>query len=160
MFPKKAAITTGVMSYFQNGVVGGTMHYDSRDSAPEIAMSSSLDSQNGNVVSNDTPKRPINLGVNTTKAYVPKTLLEDSEDLEEGSLPCTPELQSENDMDISSCPAGDELLDQVTKQLISRFLAVYTGLSKLRWKENKELSTMMRVVEGVLEKHRYAYNGK
>uniref|UniRef100_A0A671VL99 MCL1 apoptosis regulator, BCL2 family member b n=2 Tax=Sparus aurata TaxID=8175 RepID=A0A671VL99_SPAAU len=160
MFPKKAAITTGVMSYFQNGVVGGTMHYDSRDSAPEIAMSSSLDSQNGNVGSNDTPKRPINLGVNTAKAYnVPKNLREDSEDLEDGSLPCTPELQSENDMDISSCPAGDELLDQDTRQLISRFLAVYTGLSKLRWKENKELSTMMRVVEGVLEKHRYAYNG-
>lgn len=159
MFPKRAAITTGVMSYIQNGVVGGSMHYDSRDATPEIAMGSSLDSQNGNVGSNDTPKRPMVLGVNAVKTYVPKNLLEDSEDLEEGSLPCTPELQSENDVDMSSCPAGDELLDQDTRQLIGRFLAVYTGLSKLRWKENKELSTMTRVVEGVLDKHRYAYNG-
>ena len=151
MFPKRAAVMTGVMSYIQNGVVGGSMHHDSRDSTPE----------NGNVGSNDTPNRPMNLGVNTAKAYtVPKNLLEDPDDIEDGALPCTPELQSESELDISSCPAGDEMLDQVTRQLIGRFLAVYTGLSKLRWKETKELSTMKRVVEGVLEKHRYAYNGR
>lgn len=145
-------VTTGVMSVmFQNGVVGGPMH-----SSPQIAMGSSIDSHNGNVDLNDTPKRPNMLGVNQTKDYVAKTHLVDSDDLDGGSLPCTPELQL--DSEISS--AGDEVLESDTRQLISRFMADYTGLTKARWNESRELSTMKTVVEGLLEKHRYAYNGR
>ncbi|KAM3849170.1 induced myeloid leukemia cell differentiation protein Mcl-1 homolog [Diretmus argenteus] len=35
----------------------------------------------------------------------------------------------------------------------------FTGLSQPRWKQGDALATMKRVVEGVLEKHQYAYNG-
>ncbi|XP_073341411.1 induced myeloid leukemia cell differentiation protein Mcl-1b [Pagrus major] len=158
---KRAAMTTGVMSFFQNGGVEGPMHYGSGDSSPEIAVSSSLDSQNGNVGSNDTPKRPKNLGVNTTMVYSATKIIRESsdDDIEEGSLPCTPELHSDSEADVSSCPAGDEVLDNDTRQLIMSFLKDFTGLAKHRWKESKELSTMKRVVGDLLEKHRYAYNG-
>ncbi|KRX12145.1 hypothetical protein T07_12559, partial [Trichinella nelsoni] len=113
---KRAAfnVTTGVMSCFilpQNGVVEGSMHYGSVDSSPQIAMDSSKDSHNGNVSSNDTPKRPKNLVVSSTNGYATKNLREDSEDIDDRSLPCTPELQSDSEIDVSSCPAGDEVLE-------------------------------------------------
>ncbi|XP_059195687.1 induced myeloid leukemia cell differentiation protein Mcl-1b isoform X1 [Centropristis striata] len=161
MFPstKRAAfgVTTGVMGFIlpQNGVVEGPMHYGSGDSSPQIAMGSSKDSNKGNVGSGDTPKRPRNLG----NGFAAKTLRENSDDLDDGSLPCTPELQSDSEIDVSSCPAGDEVLESDTRQLISRFLRDFTGLSKPKWNESRALSTMKRVVEDVLEKHRYAYNG-
>ncbi|XP_076593181.1 induced myeloid leukemia cell differentiation protein Mcl-1b [Chaetodon auriga] len=154
-------VTTGVMSFMlhQNGVVEGPMHYGSGDSSPQIAVGASLDSHNGNVGSSDTPKRPKLLGVNSTNSYTTKNLRGDSSDMDDGSLPCTPELQSDSEIDVSSCPAGYEVLENDTRQLISRFLRDFTGLSKSRWNESKALSTMKRVVDGVLEKHRYAYNG-
>lgn len=130
------------------------MHYGSGDSSSQIAMGSSKDSQNGNVGSNETPKRPRNLGVN---GYAAKNLREDSDDVDDGSLPCTPEIDSETD--VSGCPAGDEVLENDTRQLISRFLREFSGLSKPKWNERRALSTIKRVVEDVLEKHRYAYNG-
>ncbi|XP_023130658.1 induced myeloid leukemia cell differentiation protein Mcl-1b [Amphiprion ocellaris] len=150
---------TAFMNYLifpQNGVVEGPMHYGSGDSSPQIAVASSIDSHNGNVGSNETPKRPKNLGVN---GYASKNLRQDSDSMEEGSLPCTPELQSDSETDVSSCPAGDELLENDTRQLLRRFLRDFTGLSKPRWNESKALSTMKRVVDDVLDKHRYAYNG-
>ncbi|XP_044065456.1 induced myeloid leukemia cell differentiation protein Mcl-1b isoform X2 [Siniperca chuatsi] len=160
---KRAAfnVTAGVMSFIlpQNGVVEGSMHYGSGDSSPHIAMGSSLDSHNGNVGSNDNPKRPKNLGVKSTNGYVTKSLRENNDEIEDGSLPCTPELQSDSEIGVSSCPAGDEVLENDTRQLISRFLRDFTGLSKPQWNDSKALSTMKRVVEDVLKKHRYAYNG-
>ncbi|KRX31328.1 hypothetical protein T09_3628, partial [Trichinella sp. T9] len=51
-------------------------------------------------------------------------------------LPCTPELQSDSEIDVSSCPAGDEVLENDTRHLISRFLRDFTGLSKSQWNEN------------------------
>lgn len=143
----------------QNGVVEGQMHYGSGDTSPQIAMASSIDSQNGNVGSSDTPKRPKNLGVSSMNGFVAKNLLQDNDSLEDSSLPCTPELQSDSETDISSCPAGDEVLENDTRQLIGRFLKDFTGLSNPRWNESKALATMKRVVEDVLDKHRYAYNG-
>lgn len=153
---KRAAFN--VMSFIlpQNGVVEGPMHYGSGDSSPQLAMGSSLDSQNGNVGPSDTPKRPKLLGVKSN-GFVPKSFQDNSEEIEDGSLPCTPELDSP--IDVPSCPAGDEVLENDTRQLISSFLIDFTGLTKLPRKENKALSTMKRVVEDVLEKHRYAYNG-
>lgn len=150
-------VTTGVMSCLilpQNGVVEGPMHYGSGDSPPQIAMGSTKDSRSG---TNDTPRRPKNLGVNSTNGYAAKNL---SEDIDDGSLPCTPELQSDSELDVSSCPAGDEVLENDTRQLITRFLRDYTGLSKPQWNESRALKTMRRVVEDVLEKHKYAYNGR
>lgn len=151
-------VTTGVMSCFihpQNGVVEGPILYGSGNSSPQIAMGSSKESHNGNAGSNDTLKRPKNLGVN---GYVTKSLREDNDEIEDGSLPCTPEPDGE--IDVSSCPAGDAVLENDTRQLIGRFLRDFTGLSKAKWNESRALATMKRVVEGVLEKHRYAYNGR
>ncbi|XP_008295832.1 induced myeloid leukemia cell differentiation protein Mcl-1b [Stegastes partitus] len=153
---------TALMSCFilpQNGVVEGQMHYGSGDPSAQIPMASPLDSHNGNVGSGATPKRPKNLGVSTTNGFAGKGLRQVSDSLEDSSLPCTPELQSDSETDVSSCPAGDEVLENDTRQLISSFLKDFTGLSKPRWNEGKALSTMKRVVEDVLEKHRYAYNG-
>ncbi|XP_068426642.1 induced myeloid leukemia cell differentiation protein Mcl-1b [Clinocottus analis] len=155
---KRAAFKmTGVMGCFmlpQNGVVEGPVHYGSGDSSPQVAMSSAKDSHNGNVGSNDTPKRPKLLGVNSTSGYASK-MIEDTDD--GGSLPCTPELDGEIDM--SDSPAEAEVLENDTRQLMSQFLQDFTGISKSQWNESRELKTMKRVVQDVLEKHRYAYNG-
>ncbi|XP_032363717.1 induced myeloid leukemia cell differentiation protein Mcl-1 homolog [Etheostoma spectabile] len=46
-----------------------------------------------------------------------------------------------------------------TKQLIQGYLDEFTGLVKPRWNESIALSTMKRVVAGILEHYRYEYNG-
>lgn len=155
---KRAAFKmTGVMGCImlpQNGVVEGPVHYGSGDSSPQVAMGSAKDSHNGNVGSNDTPKRPKILGVNSANGYASKTI-QDADD--GGSLPCTPELDGE--IDVSDSPAEAEVLENDTRQLMGRFLRDFTGFSKSQWNESGELTTMKRVVQDVLEKHRYAYNG-
>lgn len=125
------------------------------NSSPQIET----DARNGNRGSSDPLKRPSYLGMSSKNGYATKNQRENSEEPEDGSLPCTPELQSDSENDVSSCPVGDEMLEVDTRQLIGRFLRDFTGLSKSRWNESKALTTMKRVVEGVLEKHRYAYNG-
>lgn len=148
---------TGVVgAMFQNGV-GGTMH-----SSPQIAMGSSIDSHNGNIALSDAPKRPSMLGVSQAKGYVTKNLRGDDDDgPEDGSLPSTPEMQlTDSDLDGPGCTAGDEALESDTRQLISRAMSDFSGLTKARWNESRAHSTMKRVIEGLLEKHRYAYNGR
>ncbi|XP_042346017.1 induced myeloid leukemia cell differentiation protein Mcl-1b [Plectropomus leopardus] len=155
-------VTTGVMSCCilpQNGVMDGAIHYGSSgDNSPQIAVGSTKDSQNGNLSSNETSKRPKILEVNSANGYATKNHRMDSEDIDD-SLPCTPELQSDSEADVSGCPAGDEVLETETRQLICRFMRDFTGLSRPRWGDGRALTTMKRVVEDVLEKHRYAYNG-
>uniref|UniRef100_A0AAQ4PWR5 MCL1 apoptosis regulator, BCL2 family member b n=1 Tax=Gasterosteus aculeatus aculeatus TaxID=481459 RepID=A0AAQ4PWR5_GASAC len=149
--PKLAALNmTGVMSCIilpQNGV------------APmrQLAMGSAKDSHNGNAGTNDTPKRPSALGVNSANGYPSKPQREDSEDTDNDSLPCTPESDSETD--VSDSPAGAAALESDTRQLLGRFLREFTGLSKTQWNPSRELTTMKRVVGDVLEKHRYVFNG-
>ncbi|CAK6967798.1 induced myeloid leukemia cell differentiation protein Mcl-1b [Scomber scombrus] len=152
---QKATNRTAMASllFAQNGVVEG-----SGLRAPTI------DSHNGIVSTNITPKqRPTSLVVSpkTKSGYATKTttLREGSSDMEDGSLPCSPELLSDSEPDVSGCPAEEEALENDTRQLIKHFLRDFTGLSKPRWSESKPLSTMKRVVEDVLEKHRYAYKG-
>lgn len=130
------------------------MLYGSRESSRQIAM----DSHNGNVSCTDAPKRPRVLGVNSN-GYATKNLRDDSEDIDNGSLPCTPELESDSEAEVSGCSAGDEVLESDTRQLLSRFFTDFSGLSKPQWNESRQLATMRRVVEDVLEKHRYAFNG-
>ncbi|XP_029306639.1 induced myeloid leukemia cell differentiation protein Mcl-1b [Cottoperca gobio] len=125
----------------QNGVAEGAMHYGLGNSSPK-------DSHSGNVGLNDAPKRPKSLGVKTTKA---------SNDMDDESLPCSPELLS--DSEDSGCGAVDEVLENDTRQLISCVLRDLTEPSKSSWMESPELTTMKRVVEDLLLKHRYAYNG-
>jgi len=144
---------TGVMGCIilpQNGVVERPVHYGSGESSPLVAMGSAKDSHNGNAASNDAPKRPKILG------YASK-MIQGADDHDGGSLPCTPEPDSE--IDVSDSQAGAEVLENDTRQLMGRFLGDFTGLSKSQWHESRELSTMKRVVKDVLEKHRYAYNG-
>ncbi|KAM4597685.1 induced myeloid leukemia cell differentiation protein Mcl-1b [Polymixia lowei] len=131
---KRATITAGTLGTCcilpQNGVLGGSI---------------------------DTQQRPKMLGVSPSNHT--KNLRDDNDD-DGGSLPCTPDLQSDDgDMEVSSCPAGDEVLKNDTRELIDCFLRDFTGMSPQRWKQGKALSTMKRVVNDVLEKHRYAYNG-
>ncbi|TKS82654.1 Induced myeloid leukemia cell differentiation protein [Collichthys lucidus] len=154
-------LTNGVMSCIcpQNGVLEGGTHCHRVDTP--LTMPASLDSHNGNVSSNGGQSRPKILDVNPTKGYKPKHVFGGvgDTDEQEGSLPCTPELESDSELDVVS-PAGNEALDNETTQLISLFLRVYTGLSTRRWNQkNEPLDTMKRVVDGVLEKHKYAYNG-
>ncbi|KAM3850271.1 induced myeloid leukemia cell differentiation protein Mcl-1-like [Diretmus argenteus] len=147
----------------QHGVVEGSVvcFGSGPPSSAQLARASSIDSHSGNVpASGDTLKRPKALGVtaantNGFAAATTKSIREDDND--GGSLPCTPDVQA--DMDMPSCPAGDEVLERDTRQLIDTFLTDFTGLSQPRWKQGDALATMKRVVEGVLEKHQYAYNG-
>uniref|UniRef100_A0A3B4T8L9 MCL1 apoptosis regulator, BCL2 family member b n=1 Tax=Seriola dumerili TaxID=41447 RepID=A0A3B4T8L9_SERDU len=156
--PKPTAFTA--MNYCicrQNGGLE-TWTDGSGDSSPEIAIGSTICSHNGNVVPNDNSKRPKSLEVTSTNGYATKASREDS-DVDDGSLPCTPEIQSDGETDVPSCPAGDEVLEDDTRQLISQSMKSFTGRSIPRWTEHRALQTMKRVVDGVLEKHRYAYNG-
>ncbi|XP_069568018.1 induced myeloid leukemia cell differentiation protein Mcl-1b [Brachyistius frenatus] len=149
--PTKRAALVGCLILPQNGVTNGSMRYGSRGS--------SIDSRNANVGSGDVPKRPKNLGVTATNGYAAKGPREGSGGVDESSLPGTPELEMDSGTDVSGFSAGDEVLDHDTRQLILRFLKDFTGLSKPQWNQSKSLSTMKRVVEDVLEKHRLAYNG-
>lgn len=132
-----------------NGVVEGPMHYGTGNSSPQNATDSSKDSSNEILISNGTPKRPNNLGVASANGYAAKA---NRDDVEDGSLPSTPEFHSDSE--------SDEALEKETKTLITRFFTGYSGLPQPKCKETKALKTMKRVVPDVLEKHRYAYNGK
>lgn len=61
---------------------------------------------------------------------------------------------------ISRSRAEDDVLDKETRQLMKCFLGEFTRRMKPRWNESEALLTMKRVVDEILEKHRYAYNGR
>lgn len=120
---------------------------------PLVATNVTIDSRNGNM-SNETPLRPKNLEVKSN-GFAAKMSREDS-DVDDGSLPCTPEMETDSDSDVSS---GDEALEADTRQLVSQTMIRFIGRSITRWTEHKALQTMERVVNDVLVKHKYAYNG-
>ncbi|XP_008429101.1 induced myeloid leukemia cell differentiation protein Mcl-1b [Poecilia reticulata] len=153
------ANSTTALNYLifsQNGVGNGQTHYDQGLVVPEVAMGSRVESLHSPM--DPFKKRPTNLAVTASNGYVAKSLPESSDDSDEGSLPCTP-AQQDGETDASAVRASNQVLDNDTTELISSFLRNFTGLSKCRWSQNKALSTMKRVVEDVLSKHRYAYNG-
>lgn len=138
----RSTFTTGIMSVlFQNGVGERSGFSRSNERFEDF---------------NKEPERPKMLGVNQHKDYAPKSLRADNDDVDDGSLPCTPQSDSDSD----SWSAENEALTNDTRQLVSRFLAEHTGLRGSRWNESKALTTMKRVVDSLLEKHRYTYNGK
>lgn len=167
--PMKRSVAPGIMSCLicpHNGVVDGALHFGAGGSPSLRDRPSNFDSLGGTVSSSSsTPKqqRPTALVVGHNKSpFVGKADssggVDDDED--DGSLPCTPELQqAQRQLDETGPQAGDEALDSDTRQLISRVLKDFTGLSKSEWSERKALTTMKRVVEDVLDKHRIAYNG-
>ncbi|MEQ2272582.1 hypothetical protein XENORESO_001159 [Xenotaenia resolanae] len=144
----------GYLILSQNGVDGQT-HYNQGLRAPEVAMGSSVTSPNVNFMKH----RPTILGVTPSNGFVGKSLPESGYGADDGSLPCTPELELVGETDVSQGHAGNAALDNNTRELIGSFLRDFTGLSKQRWRQNKPLSTMIRVVENVLSKHKYNYNG-
>lgn len=154
--PTTALSQVSCLILSQNGVVDRETHYNEGLHVPAVAMGSAVDSlrssrePNGNI-----RKRPTNLLPN---GFVVKSLQES--DADDGSLPCTPEQHSDSETDGSGGHAGDRVLDTETRELISSFLRDFTGLSKGRWHRSKPHTTMKTVVEDVLLKHRYAYNGK
>ncbi|XP_034467297.1 induced myeloid leukemia cell differentiation protein Mcl-1b [Hippoglossus hippoglossus] len=130
----------------QNGVVD----YGSwGNSSPQIV------SHNGSAA--EGPKRPKTLQVTASSAgYLAKNC-RDNGSVDDGSLPSSPALDSQGEVD--SCPAGDEGLDADTRELIGCFLRDFLAHKEPRWGDSKALTTMKRVVDDLLEKHRYAYNG-
>ncbi|XP_013873162.1 induced myeloid leukemia cell differentiation protein Mcl-1b [Austrofundulus limnaeus] len=146
MFPNPRQMSPSVISFLlQNGVADG-LH---RDSAPQIPVGASVDSEHGNAASCNSSKRPSELG--SLKGYFNKGFHEHSRSDDFGSLPSTPEGELDGET--------EDVLENDTRQLLGRFLSDFTGLSKPRWTENKELSTMKRVVEDLLSRHSIAYNG-
>ncbi|XP_044213962.1 induced myeloid leukemia cell differentiation protein Mcl-1b [Thunnus albacares] len=147
----------GVTSFLilpQNGVVD----FGPGGSSPQTDRAPTIDTLNGNLGSNNTSKqRPSALAVPTKNGYAQKIIRE--EDSDNGSLPSTPEQHSDSELEVSGSQAVYEALEEDTRQLMKRFLGEFTGLLNPRWKERKDLATMKRVVDDVLEKHRYAYNG-
>ncbi|XP_061573542.1 induced myeloid leukemia cell differentiation protein Mcl-1b [Cololabis saira] len=145
-------VKRGCLILPQNGVVDGRIHATHILGCPQL-----LQSHGGSVASGDPPKRPKSLGVSSISGYTEPKYLR-SDDSEGDSLPCSPELQSPS----GQSPAGhavDELLEEETRQLVRTFLRDFVGLSLNKCSESKALATMNRVVEDVLAKHRYAYNG-
>jgi len=123
---------------------------------------SSLDLCNGSFKINDGPHQPMLLGVGDTpglassKPRAVNRVRDDSEEVEDGSQPCTPDAQCDVDMEDSHTAAS---LDRDTRQYIESFLADCVSSVKIKGKRDKVQTTMRRVVENVLEKHQYAYNG-
>ncbi|XP_019948948.1 induced myeloid leukemia cell differentiation protein Mcl-1b [Paralichthys olivaceus] len=150
---KSLHLSAGVMSCFilpQNGVAESANVYGSSgNSSPQ------LDSRSAGV--GDVAKRPKNLQVTAIPGGYAAKICRENGDVDGGSLPCTPEPESHDDVD--SCSAADELLESITRELISTFFTDFVGHTEPRFYDSKALSTMKRVVDGVLEKHRYAYNG-
>ncbi|XP_037532682.1 induced myeloid leukemia cell differentiation protein Mcl-1b [Nematolebias whitei] len=147
MFPKPKP---SYVFLLQNGIADHGLH---RDPSPLFSVGASVDSANGHVSSCNSVNRPKDLGMATLNGYPEKRYQE----LGHGSLPSTPaELRGEADVPSG---AGYELLETETRQLIGRFLREFTGLSKAQWSESKELSTMKRVVNDLLAKHRFSFNG-
>lgn len=143
---------TGSMSVlFQNGVAGG-----STDGPTQLDPGYNRSSNGRTDAYKGSPDRPKMLAVTQIKDFSTKHIRSDSDDADEGSLPCTPELQYS---DSEACSAENEALAAETRSLIGRFLAEDSGIVRSRWTDGKPLSTMKRVVGGLLEKHRFAYNG-
>lgn len=141
----------GVMSVlFQDGVASGSTDSQTQLNTGYRSSNGGTDSYKG---STDRPKM---LAVNSIKDFNTKHIRSGSGDSDDGSLPCTPELR---ESDSESCSAEYEALSADTRPLIQRFLAEHSGTERPRWKDGKSLSTMKRVVGGLLEKHRITYNG-
>ncbi|XP_044219704.1 induced myeloid leukemia cell differentiation protein Mcl-1 homolog [Thunnus albacares] len=171
----------GVTSFLilpQNGVVD----FGSGGSSPQTDRPPNIDKANGNnnnkyiikkSSNNTSEQRPSALTVSSKIGYAQKIIRKDDSDNEDGFLPSTPEHDCDYDsddsmltppdmkseLDISGSQAVYEALEEDTGQLMKRFLGQFTGLLNPRWKERNDLPTMKRVVDDVLEKNRYAYNG-
>lgn len=150
---KLAAVATNfVGDWFQNGGVESPM-----PSSPQVPISSNR-ARSKNVPFNDTSKRPNRLEVDPTMKYLSKMIRGDSDG---GSLPSSPDQQSDSDSEAHCvCSGIDDVLENLTRSLIRQFMREYTGLSKPQMSESRELSTMKRVVDGLLEKHNIAYRGR
>lgn len=152
MFPKPKP---SYVFLLQNGVADHGLH---RDSSPLISVGASVDSANGHVASCNSVNRPKELAMSPLKRYSEKRYQRELDRSDDGSLPSTP-AELPGGADVPS-GAGYEALEAETRQLIGRFLSEFTGLSKAQWSESKELSTMKRVVNDLLVKHRFSFNGK
>lgn len=146
---KLAALSTSVVGVmFQNGGMEPPMHSSQVPIGSLFACIRSPPSKN-------TSKRPNMLEVDPTMRYISKTIGDDG-----GSLPCTPDQQSESDSEEHGvCPERGDALENSTRPLISRFMREFGEPSKAQRFE-RILSTMERVVDGLLEKHSIAYSGK
>ncbi|KAK6468040.1 induced myeloid leukemia cell differentiation protein Mcl-1 [Huso huso] len=82
---------------------------------------------------------------------------------EDGSLPSSPD--SPSSPICGAVPGFEEphldgRFEQETRALVEDYLRTYAGLqaSRISRKQNKPLETLRRVSDGVIEKHRYAFN--
>lgn len=137
----------------QNGVTGG-----STDSLTQLDRSYSRSSNGRTDAFKVNTDRPKMLEVNPNKDFSAKHSRSGSAEVDDSSLPCTPEDRSDSEEN-EACSAEYEALAAETRSLVGRFLGEHSGIVKSRWTDGKALSTMKRVVSGLLEKHRYTYNG-
>uniref|UniRef100_A0A8C6SW38 MCL1 apoptosis regulator, BCL2 family member b n=1 Tax=Neogobius melanostomus TaxID=47308 RepID=A0A8C6SW38_9GOBI len=131
----------------QNGVV-------------EAEGAMTMDARNGNgSLSHCHPQqqRPTALQVKNDHSRKHKNLREGDYDhnSDGGSLPCTPEFQSDSEQEMSGYSVEND-----TRQLLGDFFELITGISQPGWLQRPALTTMKRVVDNLLEKHRIAYNGR
>ncbi|KAJ8398435.1 hypothetical protein AAFF_G00426900 [Aldrovandia affinis] len=79
---------------------------------------------------------------------------------EDGSLPSSPDTPSPGCGKMPEFPASPNgKFEKETQQLLELFYRIYTGDSRSGRNHTKALSTMRRVVENLIEKHHFAYNG-
>ncbi|XP_020783235.1 induced myeloid leukemia cell differentiation protein Mcl-1b [Boleophthalmus pectinirostris] len=156
---KRTALKLSTVGLFlpQNGVAEGNMHCGATDSSAQMPRPANMDTRKGNTGSGaSSHARPTALVMKNE--LVNKNLPEDYENSGD-SLPCTPEFHSDSEIELSGYSAEHEVLESDTRQLLSDFFKLFTGISQSKWKQRPALSTMKRVVDNLLEKHRYAYNG-
>ncbi|KAM8825912.1 induced myeloid leukemia cell differentiation protein Mcl-1b [Synchiropus picturatus] len=125
---------------------------------------SQLSPQNGAVEETFSSAKPALPG--TVAAPRPRTLDVNSNDIasknihaevDDGSLPCTPEILP--GLDELACSVADAALEADTRDLIHDSLSQLLSQTETRWSESPALTTMKRVVKGLLEKHKYVYKG-
>ncbi|KAJ3597412.1 hypothetical protein NHX12_000939 [Muraenolepis orangiensis] len=136
----------------QNGGHMAMGDFVSENSPPMMReRSSAMDLVKATFKGVDGPQRPTALGVGSTMPNTVNKVHDDCGGSQGDSLPSTPE----EDMDSQS--GEEEVLKSDTRQHIYTFLVESTAITK--WKPDPVQATMRRVVDGVLEKHQYAYNG-
>jgi len=140
----------------QNGRVDGALHCGAIEQPLTSARATTVATTTNSACSVDSRKSTTGSSSPARPTAFPakhelrnRGIMEEALDNSQGSLPCTPESGSDNEAE----------MDADTRQLLSDFFKLFTGLSQSKWKQSPALSTMKRVVENLLEKHRYAYNG-
>ncbi|KAF6736591.1 Induced myeloid leukemia cell differentiation protein Mcl-1-like [Oryzias melastigma] len=119
-----------------------------------VSLTSATASRGANPDPSEQMKRPQDLDMLGNKSpYAARRFHVDDDD--GGSLPNSPELECDNSVLVPNDPP----INQDTTEFLTNFFRNYVGLSQSRHRESKYISTAKRVVNDVMDKHRFAFNG-